>query len=174
MPISVQSGTAVNAPYLTENHGVPGSNPSLATSKTAHLQENARELGLRRSRRREHPPQPASRRVSEGGRCGAKIAAARRLRPGPSTPRAPRVRTTEKRRPHEVAEPLEDRGPRLAGEVARITAVAWRRWWRIARRPGRLREPGSLTLAPGSRCAVPTKFFRDSSRPTLAAGSRTS
>jgi hypothetical protein len=31
MPISVQSGTAVNAPYLTENHGVPGSNPGPAT-----------------------------------------------------------------------------------------------------------------------------------------------
>jgi hypothetical protein len=31
MPISVQSGTAVNASYLTENHGVPGSNPGPAT-----------------------------------------------------------------------------------------------------------------------------------------------
>jgi hypothetical protein len=34
MPISVQSGTAVNAPYLTEKHGVPGSNPGPATIKT--------------------------------------------------------------------------------------------------------------------------------------------
>jgi hypothetical protein len=29
----VQSGTAVNAPYLTENHGVPGSNPGPATQE---------------------------------------------------------------------------------------------------------------------------------------------
>ena len=34
MPISVQSGTAVNAPYLTEDHGVPGSNPDPATLKS--------------------------------------------------------------------------------------------------------------------------------------------
>jgi hypothetical protein len=38
MPISVQSGTAVNAPYLTENHGVPGSNPGHATMKRDVLQ----------------------------------------------------------------------------------------------------------------------------------------
>src|SRR5919107_548735 len=38
MPVSVQSGTAVNAPYLTENHGVPSSNPGPATLKNANLQ----------------------------------------------------------------------------------------------------------------------------------------
>jgi hypothetical protein len=42
MPISVQSGTAVNAPYLTENHGVPGSNPGPATEESPAIEEKIR------------------------------------------------------------------------------------------------------------------------------------
>ena len=34
MPICVQSGTAANASYLTENHGVPDSNPGPATQES--------------------------------------------------------------------------------------------------------------------------------------------
>jgi hypothetical protein len=37
MLISVQSGAAVNTSILTENHGVPGSNPGPATYKTVVL-----------------------------------------------------------------------------------------------------------------------------------------
>jgi hypothetical protein len=33
-PVSVQSGAAVNTSILTENHGVPGSNPGPATPKS--------------------------------------------------------------------------------------------------------------------------------------------
>jgi hypothetical protein len=57
MPIIAQPGAAVNIPSLTENHGVPGSNPGPATPKK-HTRRPPASGGTRRVLRRDNQDQP--------------------------------------------------------------------------------------------------------------------